>query len=109
MQKLQGVRASGLPWAQFFAGVMRYAAYCVGTPPAYIKHPTTWLNRGCWDDEHGRPRAQQDRRPRGGTSELLFEMMERDHAGTGSDRSDVSPDSEQRVVDAPAITHHRRP
>jgi hypothetical protein len=30
-------------------GAKRYAAEKVGD--AYIKHPSTWLNGGCWDDE----------------------------------------------------------
>jgi hypothetical protein len=36
---------------QILAGARAYAAACVGTDPRYIKHPTTWLNGGCWDDE----------------------------------------------------------
>jgi hypothetical protein len=33
------------------AGVMRYAAERSGQPPKYTKHPATWLNKGCWEDE----------------------------------------------------------
>lgn len=32
------------------AGAVRYAAD-PNRDPAFTKHPTTWLNRGCWDDE----------------------------------------------------------
>ena len=26
-------------------------AYAVRTDPGFVKHPTTWLNKGCWADE----------------------------------------------------------
>jgi len=29
----------------------RYASECRGVEPSYRKHPATWLNGGCWDDE----------------------------------------------------------
>jgi len=34
-------------------GMKGYASICQqkGTEPQYIKHPTTWLNGGCWEDE----------------------------------------------------------
>jgi hypothetical protein len=36
-------------------GARRYAAYCrkVNREREKIKHPTTWLNQGCWDDDLG--------------------------------------------------------
>lgn len=33
------------------AGARRYAAEMRGKEPKYIKHPTTWLRNGCWEDE----------------------------------------------------------
>jgi hypothetical protein len=33
------------------AGAQRYAAERQGEPPRYTKHPATWLNGGCWEDE----------------------------------------------------------
>jgi hypothetical protein len=33
------------------AGAMRYAAERSAQDPRYTKHPTTWLNQGCWADE----------------------------------------------------------
>mgnify|MGYP001047285910 CR=1 FL=1 len=33
------------------AGAMRYAAERTNQDPKYTKHPTTWLNQGCWADE----------------------------------------------------------
>lgn len=32
-------------------GAARYAQERAGQDPAYTKHPATWLNGGCWDDE----------------------------------------------------------
>jgi uncharacterized protein YdaU (DUF1376 family) len=32
-------------------GAARYARNVQGKDPAYTKHPATWLNKGCWDDE----------------------------------------------------------
>lgn len=40
---------------ELLAGVMRYAAAMTGKERRYIKHPTTWLNKGCWTDEHAEP------------------------------------------------------
>lgn len=52
MAKLDAIRKSGLvPWATFFAGLNRWAEESAGKEPRYVKHPPTWLNRGCWDDE----------------------------------------------------------
>lgn len=31
------------------------ARYVERTDPAYLKHPTTWLNKGCWSDEDPMP------------------------------------------------------
>jgi hypothetical protein len=31
------------------------ARYVERTDPAYLKHPTTWLNKGCWSDEDPTP------------------------------------------------------
>jgi hypothetical protein len=46
--------------AELLAGAMAYAAECVGKEARFVKHPTTWLNNGCWADEHGgAPAAKQ--------------------------------------------------
>jgi uncharacterized protein YdaU (DUF1376 family) len=53
MAKLEAIRKSGsVPWAKFIDGISRYRDHVVGSEERYIKHPTTWLNKGCWDDEH---------------------------------------------------------
>jgi len=33
------------------AGALRYAAERDGQDSKFTKHPATWLNKGCWDDE----------------------------------------------------------
>jgi len=37
-------------------GIKRYAAEVAGHDPHFIKHPATWLNGDCWDDEASPPR-----------------------------------------------------
>jgi hypothetical protein len=39
--------------AELLAGAKAYATECLGKDPRYVKHPTTWLNNGCWADERG--------------------------------------------------------
>lgn len=52
MAKLEAIKRGGaVRWHDFLTGVERYALHVRGTEERYIKHPTTWLNRGCWDDE----------------------------------------------------------
>lgn len=34
------------------AGAARYAKYRAGEPEQYTKHPSTWLNQECWEDEY---------------------------------------------------------
>jgi hypothetical protein len=69
LTKLDTIRkAREVEWPKFIAAVLRYAAEQLARgEPQYTKHPTTWLNRGCWDDEpqgvqngSGRPRTFQD-------------------------------------------------
>jgi hypothetical protein len=52
MRKLAMLRKSGIvTFADLMAGVKRYADAMRHTEPKYVKHPTTWLNAGCWADE----------------------------------------------------------
>jgi Helix-turn-helix domain len=37
--------------AALLAGAQRYAAERAGQDSKYSKHPATWLNAGCWEDE----------------------------------------------------------
>jgi hypothetical protein len=45
--------SSGVPAEVIMAGAARYAVHheAEGTEPRYIKHPSTWLNAHCWEDE----------------------------------------------------------
>ena len=36
---------------EIMAGVERYAFHTRNTEHQYIKHPASWLNAGCWEDE----------------------------------------------------------
>jgi len=52
MKKLATIRKSGIvAWKDLMAGVSHYAAAVSSKDPQYTKHPTTWLNAGCWADE----------------------------------------------------------
>lgn len=52
MKKLATIRKSGIvTFADLMAGVKRYAEATSSTEQRYVKHPTTWLNAGCWADE----------------------------------------------------------
>jgi hypothetical protein len=42
-------RVTILGWSFYNPRVM------TGKDPRYVKHPTTWLNKGCWTDEHAEP------------------------------------------------------
>ena len=77
LAKLDAVKKSGaVPWAQFEAGLVRYRDHVAGTEERFIKHPTTWLNRGCWDDETAAP-GKGPRAPGGnGFASLLRQRME---------------------------------
>ena len=52
MKRLSSLRKSGIVTFQdLMAGVSRYAAAVSNSDPRFTKHPTTWLNAGCWADE----------------------------------------------------------
>jgi hypothetical protein len=42
---------SGTDPEVLIAGAARYAIERAAEPPRYTKHPATWLNGGCWEDE----------------------------------------------------------
>jgi hypothetical protein len=87
------------------AGAKRYAITRGGQDPKYTKHPATWLNAGCWQDEPdgavvidgitGEPvavapprRPDRDKTWKEIGEELLAEMDARDaaeQAGAGDD------------------------
>lgn len=37
---------------EIIAGAVRYAKYRAGEPEQYTKHPSTWLNGDCWENEY---------------------------------------------------------
>lgn len=37
---------------EIIAGAARYAKYRAGEPEQYTKHPSTWLNGDCWENEY---------------------------------------------------------
>lgn len=43
---------SGATADEITAGAARYAKYRAGEPERFTKHPSTWLNQGCWEDEY---------------------------------------------------------
>lgn len=72
---------------QIMEGVERYAIHTRSTEHQFIKHPASWLNAGCWEDE------LQDTRnfiPSGNMTNLdrlEMELAERIQNGTGSQGS----------------------
>ena len=47
---------------ELIEGMKRYAEHCreENTEEQYIKHPSTWLNGGCWKDEYKKKRSIGD-------------------------------------------------
>src|SRR5262249_61365141 len=60
---------NGVGQAEILRGAMRYAAERAGQEARFTKHPTTWLNGGCWEDEPSPAARQQNRNP--GVAALL--------------------------------------
>ena len=46
-------------WKTLIHGMKEYKRFCERTKreSKYIKHPVTWLNHGCWNDEYPEPRT----------------------------------------------------
>jgi hypothetical protein len=52
IRKLEIIRKGGkVTFATLMAGVDRYASACLQIETQFQKHPATWLNAGCWDDD----------------------------------------------------------
>jgi hypothetical protein len=45
------VREDGVAVATLISAAKRYAGERAGQDPQYTKHPATWLNKACWQDE----------------------------------------------------------
>lgn len=52
-EKFRAAVKSGVPAERITEAAGRYSQHCRDnrTAEKYIKHPATWLNQGCWDDE----------------------------------------------------------
>ncbi len=63
-RKFQSLLKRGTDPKMIVVGARRYARLCasLGTELQFMKHPTTWLNNGCWEDED-LPAAPDDSAP----------------------------------------------
>lgn len=76
MKALKKARKRNVSWDHFIAAVEKYAAWCKTKEKQFIKHPATWLNGGCWDDEYDLRENDPSGRPIGSrrVSGLELEM-----------------------------------
>jgi hypothetical protein len=78
-RKLETIRNGGkVTFAALMAGVDRYASACLQIEIQFQKHPATWLNAGCWDDDPAALKRASGP-PRGGGAqgfESLFQISE---------------------------------
>lgn len=87
-------RRAGTGHADLCRAVAEYMTWCRirGDPPDKIKHPTTWLRGGCWEDELPEPippyRRRQDD---GGWGEAIRTVLGSTRAENGVDQP---PDDE---------------
>jgi uncharacterized protein YdaU (DUF1376 family) len=59
--KFEQAVKSGVPPSRIIAAARAYAEHpdAVRDGGRFLKHPTTWLNQGCWDDELPAPQPRQ--------------------------------------------------
>lgn len=90
---------SGARAEQILEGARRYESEQSQEDPKFTKHPTTWLNGGCWDDQAQPPRSTSPMRHAraGRTREALIATLNR---GGNFDPQDDDHDirSENRAV-----------
>lgn len=86
LRELDKVRKQRVPWAKFWAGVLRWNAESQTKEPRFVKHPTTWLRKGCWEDEQA-PQGQNggERSSTSRRSGNAFARMLADTLTTGED------------------------
>jgi hypothetical protein len=93
-------------FATLMAAVNRYAIACKSIEPQFVKHPATWLNAGCWDDEHmpeasngyrGPRPLQDDRLSLSKAADRLIEKAERGEFAFGP-RPSLLPETGENVV-----------
>lgn len=73
-----------------------YATTTEGTDPKFIKHPATWLNGGCWEDETEAPETP-----------ARSQVYERDMRPFEGDPDDVEAWSEHRRAERERIWRER--
>lgn len=54
MEKLERIKKSGVPFENVMEGLKKYLLWLKSTTEwrPDPKHPATWLNKECWNDEH---------------------------------------------------------
>lgn len=91
LEKLAAIKKSGtVPWDRISSGLDRLIEKVRRdrTVERYIKHPTTWLNRGCWDDEY-RPGGSDEPPRRGGPGALLARMIQHEEGRNDEDAASL--------------------
>lgn len=109
MKRLSNVRKSRIvTFADLMAGVNRYAIAVANSDPQYTKHPTTWLNAGCWADETqpgGRNGARDFNQKRGSSSSDFFAGMRGLAADIARDGQPSGPAAEEVPLGRVNIEH----
>ena len=101
IKALDKVRRSKLPWATLWIGLLRWKTEAAHSDPKFVKHPATWLNKGCWDDEPlkgGLLDGEQPNHRNGGSSDPILAAARRRGGamrgnGQASGREDAIPPS----------------
>jgi hypothetical protein len=109
MKRLSNVRKSRIvTFTDLMAGVNRYAIAVANSDPQYTKHPTTWLNAGCWADETqpgGRNGARDFDQKRGSSSSDFFAGMRGLAADIARDGQPSGPAAEEVPLGRVNIEH----
>lgn len=84
LRKLDGLRKSGrVPWQDLINGLRRMleALRAGWIEEKYIKHPSTWLNQGCWEDIYSAPTGRLSGRSSRTTFDDVIAEAEREFHG----------------------------
>jgi uncharacterized protein YdaU (DUF1376 family) len=44
-------KTNAVPWASMLLAINKFSTWAASKETRFVKHPATWLNAGCWDDE----------------------------------------------------------
>lgn len=94
LKALDKARARGdVPWAKLIGAIARYTTWLKepGWRPE-PKHPATWLNNGCWDDEL----ESGDRRSSNGFAAIARQLMDDEREGNDGERNGT-PDGSRAI------------